>query len=194
MRFEFGVAKPEDDAAIRDLLARNPMPGTVTVAFEREPAYFLGHGVMGDRCTTLKAVESATGTLTGIMCVAAADRFVSGNVRPVGYVGQIRIAEQYRGYLMPMRAAAYIRSYVSTGGRICGSVRLWTEIPSQSRCSPRDHARRSHRSRQFRKYILSAYSRGPGMPNASEGCLQLGPGGVAVRPVAGPSRSSAATT
>ena len=114
MKFEFGVAGREDDADIRDLLAQNPMPGSVSVAFEREPDYFLGHGVMGDRCLTLKATDLETGRLAGIISVAAADRYVGGKVRSVGYVGQIRIAREYRGYLMPMRAAAYLRSTVSS--------------------------------------------------------------------------------
>jgi hypothetical protein len=109
MKFEFGLAGPADDAAIRRLLADNPMPGTVTVAFEREPDYFLGHGVMGDRCVTAKAVDTASGKLAGLMCFAEADRYVGGAVRRVGYVGQIRVDHRYRGYLMPMRATAFVR-------------------------------------------------------------------------------------
>ena len=115
MKFDFGVAHPADDAEIRRLLARNPMPGLVTVAFEREPSYFLGHGVMGDRCETLTATDRDTGRLAAIMCLAAADRYVSGRVRSVGYVGQIRVDSRYRGYLMPMRSAAFIRERAKTG-------------------------------------------------------------------------------
>jgi hypothetical protein len=110
MTFEFGVAGPEDDQSIRRLLADNPMPGVVTVAFEREPDYFLGHGVMGHRCVTAKAVDAATGNLAGIMCCAETERYVAGAVRRVGYIGQIRIDHRYRGYLMPMRAAAFVRN------------------------------------------------------------------------------------
>ena len=52
-----------DDASVRYQLANNPVPGDVTVASEREPNYFVGHGAMGDRCTTTKAVDAASGKL-----------------------------------------------------------------------------------------------------------------------------------
>ncbi len=115
MKFEFAIAEQSDDAAIRSLLARNPMPGTVTVAFEREPDYFLGQGVMGDRCVTVKAVDCGSRELAGVICFASAQRYVGGSVTSVGYVGQLRIDLRYRGYLIPMRAIAFVRNLVTTG-------------------------------------------------------------------------------
>lgn len=115
MKIEFAVAQQADDAAIRSLLARNPMPGAVTVAFEREPDYFLGHGVMGDQCVTVKAVDAESGELAGVICFASASRYVGGSVRPIGYIGQLRIDKRYRGYLIPMRAIAFLRDLVRTG-------------------------------------------------------------------------------
>ena len=115
MKIEFSVAEQADDAAIRSLLARNPMPGAVTVAFEREPEYFLGHGVMGDRCVTVKAVDAENRELAGVICFASAPRYVGGSVRPIGYIGQLRIDRRYRGYLLPMRSVAFLRDLVRTG-------------------------------------------------------------------------------
>lgn len=115
MRIEFDIAGRADDAAIRGLLAANPMPGAVTVAFEREPDYFLGHGVMGERCVTVKAVDSENGRLAGITCVAASNRFINGEVTPVGYIGQLRIDHAYRGLLIPLRAMRFIRQLVRAG-------------------------------------------------------------------------------
>jgi len=115
MQFEFGVAGVGDDPAIRRLLARNPMPGAVTVAFEREPDFFAGHGVLGERCVTLTAVDRATGELAGILSAASAERFINGSPTPVGYIGEIRIDERYRGYLLPMRSAAFVRSRLRDG-------------------------------------------------------------------------------
>ena len=37
MTFRFDIAGPDDDAEIRALLARNPVPGRVVVSYEREP-------------------------------------------------------------------------------------------------------------------------------------------------------------
>lgn len=43
----FDLATEADDPALRHLLATNPLPGSVTVTYEREPNYFLGCPVMG---------------------------------------------------------------------------------------------------------------------------------------------------
>lgn len=115
MQFDFDVATERDDSAIRTLLANNPMPGLVTVAFEREPRYFAGHGVMGDPCLTLKARDRKTGKLAGILSIASAERSVNGQVESVGYLGQARIDKEFRGYLLPMRSFAYLKRQVDSG-------------------------------------------------------------------------------
>ncbi len=115
MRFDFGIADQNDDRSIRRLLAENPMPGAVSVAFEREPDYFLGHGVMGESCLTVKAEERKSGKLAGIMCLASADRYINGSVRKVGYVGGVRIDSKFQGTMLPLRAMPYIRSMVKEG-------------------------------------------------------------------------------
>ena len=115
MTFAFLPAEQCDDAPIRTLLANNPMPGDVTVAFEREPDYFLGHGIMGDRCTTIKAVDISNGKIVAVVCVASANRFVGGSVKPVGYIGQLRIDASYRGYLLPLRAMSFIHEWIDSG-------------------------------------------------------------------------------
>ncbi|MCK4517015.1 MAG: hypothetical protein KAU31_17270 [Spirochaetaceae bacterium] len=115
MKIEFSVAEQADDAAIRSLLTRNPMPGAVTIAFEREPDYFRGHGVMGGQCVTVKAVDAESRELAGVICIASAVRFVGGSARPVGYIGQLRIDKRYRGYLIPLRAITFVRDLVSSG-------------------------------------------------------------------------------
>ena len=115
MKIEFSLAEQADDAAIRSLLKHNPMPGAVTIAFEREPDYFLGHGVMGNQCVTVKAVDAESRELAGIICIASAVRFVGGLAGPVGYIGQLRIDKRYRGYLIPLRGVAFVRDLVSTG-------------------------------------------------------------------------------
>lgn len=115
MRFDFSIAEKSDDPAIRHLLARNPMPGPVSVTFEREPDYFAGHNVMGDRCVTIKATDRSNGTLAAIASMASMDRFIGGRPTAVGYFGQLRIDHQHRGYMIPLRAAEYVRHLVSDG-------------------------------------------------------------------------------
>lgn len=91
------------------------MPGLVSVAFEREPDYFLGHGIMGEKCVTMKAVERKSGKLAGLMCLASADRYINGKIQKVGYAGQVRIDRDFQGTMLPLRAFPYIRSLVKEG-------------------------------------------------------------------------------
>lgn len=97
MEFAFGVAGPEDDVELRKLLAETAMPGLITVTFEREPDYFLGCTTMGDPCQVLIARHVPDGELSGVLCRAIRRLWINGQVTSMGYVGQIRVAEKYRG-------------------------------------------------------------------------------------------------
>ena len=70
MTFEFTIAGPRDDVEIRRLVAENPVPGRVVVAFEREPDYFAGCGVMGDT-TVVIGRDARSGELAGVITLAA---------------------------------------------------------------------------------------------------------------------------
>lgn len=95
--FGFAVAEPGDDADLRRLLAETPMPGAITVTFEREPNYFLGCPTMGHRCDVLVARHLPDGELAGVMCHAVRPVFINGSEREVGTIGQVRIARRFRG-------------------------------------------------------------------------------------------------
>jgi hypothetical protein len=110
MKIEFSVADPDDDAEIRALLAANPMPGRIKVTFEREPDYFLGCGASGTGGFTVKGVDAATGRVAGVVDISWSNRFISGRVTRVGYIGGARVDKQYQGALMPLRVLPFIRS------------------------------------------------------------------------------------
>ncbi len=95
--FGFELARPGDDAELRRLLASTPMPGSITVTFEREPNYFLGGPTMGHRCDVLVARHLPDGELAGVLCHAIRPVFVNGTETEVGVIGQVRIAPQYQG-------------------------------------------------------------------------------------------------
>jgi len=61
----FSLATRDDDAAIRALLANNPMPGRIRVRYEREPDYFAGCATMGE---TQVVVARADERLVGVAC------------------------------------------------------------------------------------------------------------------------------
>ena len=95
--FDIRWSRPEDEPDIRALIGSVAMPGAVAVRFAREPDYFLGASIMGDPCDVLVARHQPGGELAGIACRAENRAFVNGREEKLGYIGQIRIAPEYRG-------------------------------------------------------------------------------------------------
>jgi hypothetical protein len=93
----FELARPADDLAIRALLARSAVPGSVTLTYEREPDYFLGCSVMGPLCQTLVARHAPTGEVIGLATRALRPRYVNGVAEEVGYIGQLRVDDRFQG-------------------------------------------------------------------------------------------------
>ncbi|MCB0071976.1 MAG: hypothetical protein KDE20_10980 [Caldilineaceae bacterium] len=108
--FVFDLATPADDAAIRALLAANPVPGDVTLAYLREPDYFLGCPVMG-ATQVLVARHLPTGQIAGIATRSVRTLFVNGEPVRVGYIGQLRVDHRFRG-----------RWLVAPGFRFCHAL------------------------------------------------------------------------
>jgi hypothetical protein len=123
MEFIFELATPADDPAIRQLLANNPVPGRVTVTYEREPDYFLGCGTMGRFCQVLVARHQPSGEVAGVATRATRPLFVNGQVEEVGYIGQLRVDERFRGrwivsggfrFLHQLHADGRVAGYITT--------------------------------------------------------------------------------
>jgi hypothetical protein len=95
--FTFALATAADDADIRRLLAANPVPGRVTVAYERSPDYFLGCGTLGPFHQVMAVRHRPTGELAAIACRAVRPLYVNGRPEEVGYLGQLRVDQRFRG-------------------------------------------------------------------------------------------------
>jgi hypothetical protein len=91
----FEVAGDGDDPALRRLLRENPLPGSISLSFEREPNYFNASVVEGPFHQTLVARESAGGEIIGVADRSVRPRFVDGSVRDVGYMSQLRVHSRY---------------------------------------------------------------------------------------------------
>ncbi len=82
-------ARPEDDAAIRALLRRSVIPGSVRVAFTREPSDAAGAGLAGS--TELTIVARYRGGIAGIGRCSIHTLHRNGVARRVGYLSALRI-------------------------------------------------------------------------------------------------------
>ncbi|MDY0060092.1 MAG: hypothetical protein RBU45_09805 [Myxococcota bacterium] len=94
---EYAEAGPADEAELRRLLRDNPMPGLVSLSFEREPDYFRASGLEGDVHQTFLAREPATGQVVGMASRAVRTAFLDGVPSRLGYLGQARIDPAWRG-------------------------------------------------------------------------------------------------
>lgn len=118
----FALATSDDDASIRRLLATNPVPGHMTLVYEREPDYFVGCGTMGHFYQIAVGRQPATGTLMGLGCRATRPLFVNGQVEEVGYLGQLRIDQRFRGRWLLWRAFRYLRHLHQADQRVRGYI------------------------------------------------------------------------
>ena len=115
MKFSFELAQASDDLALRKLLAESPMPGRITVAFEREPNYFTGCSTMGPFWQTIIFRHTASQEIAGVLCRAVRSHFINGSPQDLGYVGQIRIAEKYRSLWLLHRGLSFFRELHADG-------------------------------------------------------------------------------
>ncbi len=140
MDFEYSQAGREDEPEIRLLLASSPMPGRLTIAFEREPDYFLGCPIMGPDYQVVLARNRGNKELAGIVYRGVSPRFVNGSVERVGYISQVRVAPKYQGYMLPLRLLPRVRELDKDGNRYYAVI---AEQNATARDIFVDHARRS---------------------------------------------------
>ncbi|MDB6064198.1 MAG: hypothetical protein JWR26_406 [Pedosphaera sp.] len=94
-RARFSVATAADDAGIRALLRDNPIPGRISLSFEREPDYFADAVIGGGEKQTIVARKG--GRVACIGNCAIRDRFVNGQPSRVGYLGGLRLDSRFAG-------------------------------------------------------------------------------------------------
>lgn len=103
-----------DDAAIRDLLRRVPVPGAVSIAFTREPRYFDAIDVEGHAPRV--AVAEREGRIVGIGLSARRTVFLNGVPREIGYLGTLRLDPSAKGTTALARGYALL-GRLNEGGR-----------------------------------------------------------------------------
>lgn len=84
------LATPADDAALRRLLRDSPMPGSISLTYEREPDYFIAARMEGALSQTLVKVEDATGEIEGMGTRIVRPMYLNGGVREIGYMSHAR--------------------------------------------------------------------------------------------------------
>jgi hypothetical protein len=107
----FSVAQPEHEPDIRGLLRENEMDGWVRLSFEREPDAFAADFGLSRSHAFIIARDQETGEAVGICERSVRDAFVDGEIRPLPYLGSLRVAPAHRHRIRVLRGGfAAVRS------------------------------------------------------------------------------------
>lgn len=93
-RLAVTLAAPDDDADLRALMRETPMPGSVSVAFAREPSFFHAAAVEGETETVI--AREPDGALVAAFSRSVRPCWVGGELRPLAYLSALRIHPRYR--------------------------------------------------------------------------------------------------
>jgi len=107
MRFRFQVAGPEHEAGLRRILAEEAMPGTIRMAYTREPDFFAGLALEGTFTQAFVALRGGQPEAMGTRAVRTL--LVNGQPEPVGYLGGLRARADVRGHLGLARGYAMLK-------------------------------------------------------------------------------------
>jgi hypothetical protein len=104
-----GIATPADDAGIRGLLRREPLPGRIAITYEREPRFSIGCEASGENTVVLVARDSDSGAVAGVACRSEREVYVNGKPLRLGYLGQLRVDRRYRGRWLVARGFSLLK-------------------------------------------------------------------------------------
>lgn len=114
---EYRIAQPQHGGALRRLLRDNPIPGWITLSYEREPDYFYATTIEGEKHDTMIGIDRDTNTIVGLSTRSVQKRFINGEPRDVGYLGQLRLDPRYRNQIRPLKCGfKFCRHHVHSDG------------------------------------------------------------------------------
>jgi len=102
------LASAGDDAGVRTLVRSQAMPGRVRLSFCREPDFTVGCAVTGENYRILVARPADGGDVIGVACRSVRRVFMNGREQRIGYLGQLRVDERYRGRWVVSRGFAML--------------------------------------------------------------------------------------
>ena len=114
-RFQIDLARAEDDAALRRLLATNSMEGSIELAFLREPNYFLASGIQAPFHQVVVARDTSDGQPVGVGLRGIRPAWINGRRSQIGYLGDLRLDARHRGGSLVARGYRFFRELHADG-------------------------------------------------------------------------------
>ena len=116
-RYRISLADSADDAELRRRMARDEMQGDIGLSFRREPDYFLGCRVQGNRSEIIKCTDSDTGRIVGLGARHIKNLYINGIETRVGYLSDLRADREVRKRTLLARGYAFLRE-LHAGGHV----------------------------------------------------------------------------
>lgn len=114
MRYLIRPATPADDAGILALVQATPQRGRVLLNFERQPAFLHGSAVSCEAPELWIAVDEQ-GAVIAVFNVGRRRVLVNGQVHPVRYAHDLRLAPAWQGSTLLVRLFRQLRQILRTG-------------------------------------------------------------------------------
>ncbi len=115
VHLRFGLARVEDDDALRALLRRIPMPGRVSLAFLREPSFFLAERAGNVESQVIVARDRESGAIAGFGCRSIRRMYINGQATMAGYLSMLRGVPEVRGGTGLARGYRFLRALHADG-------------------------------------------------------------------------------
>lgn len=108
-RFKFGLAGAAEDGALRTVLRQVSMPGDISLAFHREPSFFIAEQAGNIKSQTLVYQDEESGRIVGVGGRSMRLTYVDGDKKVVGYLSMLRLLPEARGGIVLVRGYKYLR-------------------------------------------------------------------------------------
>src|SRR5216683_5524975 len=114
-RFEFALATEADDGELRELLRHISMPGNITLAFLREPSFFLAEQAGSAASQVLICKDRQKGQVVGMGSRSIRCVYIDGKPTSVGYLSMLRGVPQARSNIGLARGYKYLKELHADG-------------------------------------------------------------------------------
>lgn len=113
--FKFGLAGAAEDSALRAVLRQVSMPGDISLAFHREPSFFIAEQAGNIKSQTLVYQDEESGRIVGVGGRSMRLTHVDGDKKVVGYLSMLRLLPEARGGTVLVRGYKHLRLLHSDG-------------------------------------------------------------------------------
>ncbi|MBT4850117.1 hypothetical protein HON36_04685 [Candidatus Parcubacteria bacterium] len=94
--FKVDIARESDDLGIRTLLDNNPVPGKISLLYQKNPSYFQASDVASKYSNTI-VIKNNQKDVVAVQTTAIRDLYLDRQKRQIAYLSNLRVDKKYQG-------------------------------------------------------------------------------------------------